>query len=203
MFGRIHSKINGSPYSINDNIFHMRMNRMNFRQEEIPHVLDNPPIINNTVSQPKKMRWGEPTWFFLHTLAEKAKPENFTRIKYDLIRLIYTICTNLPCPDCSNHAKIYLDSINLNEINSKDDLKNMLFVFHNVVNKRKGHPIFTIEELNEKYSNAVTLNIITNFLYYFSDRSRSPKMIAGDLHRSRLIGSIKEWLNQYLYCFSH
>jgi Erv1 / Alr family len=109
----------------------------------------------------------------------------------------------LPCPECASHAKMYLDSSNINSISNKEELKQFLYVFHNTVNTRKGYPIFTIEELNNKYSNAVTINIINNFLYFFSDKSRSPKMIAGDLHRTRLTSSIKDWLNQYLYCFSH
>ena len=213
MFGRINSKINGSHYMYNNNNTYnnnnnnaplMKLNyyKTNRLLQQEPFSLPSPPPES---VQPKKtgMKWGPPTWFLLHTLTEKVKDEHFFRIKNELIRIIYTICTNLPCPDCANHAKLYLDSVNFNLIQTRYDLKNMLFVFHNSVNQRKGYSLFSVEELNDKYSTAVTVNIINNFIYYFSDKSRSPQMIAGDLYRARLTGSIKDWLNQNLYCFNH
>ena len=209
MFGRISSKVNGNQYMYNnndnnnnDNSSFMKINYYRPTQS-VSNPVSIPIPIPETPPQKKMMKWGQPTWFLLHTLAEKVKDEHFSRIKNDLFRNIYTICTNLPCPDCANHAKLYLDSINFSLIQSRHDLKNMLFVFHNSVNKRKGFPIFLIEELNDKYVNAVTVNIINNFIFYFSDKSRSPQMIAGDLYRSRLTGNIKDWLNQNLYCFNH
>ena len=92
--------------------------------------------------QPKKMKWGEPTWFLLHTLCEKVKDEHFNEIRASLLNIIYLICTNLPCPDCSAHAKQYLDKINMNTIHTKDQLKRVMFDFHNTLNVRKQFRIF-------------------------------------------------------------
>ena len=189
MFGRISSKVNGNQYMYNnENNNNPSLMRLNYHRPIETQKMSKPVIIPQPEINPQKkvMKWGQPTWFLLHTLAEKVKDEHFSRIKNDLF-----------------HAKLYLDSVNFSLIQSRHDLKNMLFVFHNSVNQRKGHPIFAIEELTEKYKNAVTVNIINNFIFYFSDKSRSPQMIAGDLYRSRLTGNIKDWLNQNLYCFNH
>jgi hypothetical protein len=108
---------------------------------------------------------------------------------------IYAICINLPCPDCANHAKIYLDGINFNTIQTKYDLKWFLWSFHNSVNQRKGYPIFPFDDLDVKYSVAITKNIIQNFMVHFSDRNRSIKLLPTDLHRQRLCVTLKTWFN--------
>ena len=149
----------------------------------------------------KTMKWGEPTWFLFHTLSEKIKEENFLSLKPELIKLIYSICTNLPCPDCSNHAKAYLDKINFNMIQNKEQLINMFFVFHNFVNSRKGFPLFNYDELREKYSKAITINIIQNFLVAFTQKNKNVHMIANEMHRKRLVGTITAWFDKHIQYF--
>jgi len=150
----------------------------------------------------KTMKWGEPTWFLFHTLSEKIKDESFASLKPELIQLIYSICTNLPCPDCSNHAKAYLDKINFNMIQNKEQLINMFFVFHNSVNNRKGYPLFKYDELREKYSKAITINIIQNFLVTFSQKNKNVHMIANDMYRKRILNTITRWFDKNIQSFS-
>ena len=50
-------------------------------------------------------QWGPPTWVFIHTLAEKIKEDHFNAIGKPVIYNILQICNNLPCPECSDHAK--------------------------------------------------------------------------------------------------
>jgi len=160
-------------------------------------------ILPETIlSEPaKKVKWGEPTWYLLHTLSIKVKESEFKKIRVDLLNRIYAICVNLPCPDCANHAKIYLDNINFNTIQSKEDLKMLLYSFHNDVNKRKGYPYFPYDKFDEKYSLAITNNIIQNFMFHFSDRNRSLKLLATDLHRAQLCKVLKEWFNEKINSF--
>lgn len=151
----------------------------------------------------EKVKWGPAVWYGLHTLAEKVKEEYFSKIREPLLKWIYGICTNLPCPDCSMHAKQYLDAVNFNTIQSKNDLKRLLFDFHNSVNTRKGYPQFTYEELDSKYSVAITINILHNFIVFFEDRKhRSVKLIATDLHRGLMSNEFKKWLNANIQCFN-
>jgi len=157
---------------------------------------------NNSDSGPvKKMRWGEPTWFLFHTLAHKLKDEFFYQKKNDLLTVISTICSNLPCPDCATHASEYMKNINFNAIKTKQDLKLVLFQFHNVVSQRKGLPLFYIDDLDSKYSMANTSNIIQNFMHFFQDKHHSIRMIANDMYRSKIIIKLKGWFNDNIQYF--
>lgn len=149
----------------------------------------------------KKMKWGEPTWFLFHTLAEKIKPEYFQEVRLDILNIIFTICTNLPCPDCAKHATAFMNSVNFNTILTKDHLRFMLHRFHNEVNSRKGFPEFPLDKLSEKYSAANTINIIHYFMPFFENKHASIRMIADDMHRSRVALQIKAWFNKNIGCF--
>jgi hypothetical protein len=160
-------------------------------------------IIQENTPSPttKKMKWGEPTWFFMHTMAQKIKPEYFQQIRQGFLSQINNICRNLPCPDCAAHASQYLDKSNFNRIQTKDELILFLYDFHNSVNVRKGIPTFPKEELYDKYSKANTMNIINYFLFHFADKSKSIRMISNDMYRMRIINLLKEWLNGNIQYF--
>lgn len=177
------------------NIFQMRRRILQVPQPVPIQTIQEEP-------EKKRMIWGPAIWFLFHTLAEKVKEESFPYIRVELLNNIYSICINLPCPICSTHAKEYMEKTNFNAIRCKESLKNMLFNFHNTVNLRKNVPLFPIEELDEKYSKAVTVNIIHNFMHHFSDRYRSPKLIADDLMRSRITKILKEWFSKNIHHFN-
>jgi hypothetical protein len=183
-------------------MFHNRIKSVTINQSKINKIplesqTKKEVKINTPEEPPKKksMKWGEPTWFLFHTLAHKVKDEDFPTIRKDLINIIYTICTNLPCPDCAKHATEYMNNINFNTIQTKEQLKNMLFVFHNTVNSRKNFPIFPREELDAKYSRANTINIIKNFMVHFENKHKSIRMISDDLHRARIANNLKQWFS--------
>jgi len=152
-------------------------------------------------NEKKKMKWGEPIWFLFHTLAEKVKEESFQTIRLDLLNTISIICNNLPCPDCANHASEYIRKINFSSIKTKQDLKLMLFQFHNVVNQKKNFLLFSIDNLDSKYSKANTVNIIKNFMLNFQEKNHSIRMIADDMHRSRVADQLKTWFNNNIQYF--
>jgi hypothetical protein len=62
-------------------------------------------------------------------------------------------------------------------------------------------PEFPHDQLIAKYSAANTINIIHNFMPHFEDRQRSMKLIADDLHRSRIALQLKAWFNKNIGCF--
>ena len=166
------------------------------------HENNKQSIIEQSPPPVKKVKWGEPTWFLFHTLSVKIKESAFLRIRAELLNNIYAICINLPCPYCANHAKIYLDNVNFNAIQTKEDFKMFMHRFHNDVNRRKGYPAFPYEEVGDKYSFAITTNIIRNFMAHFTDRNRSIKLLATDLHRTRLCATLKEWFNANIHAFN-
>ena len=87
MFGK-----NKRSIQLNTGIMMPMSFRVPIIRREEPAVIPAPPDPNAK----KPMVWGEPTWFFLHTISEKVKPESFGIVRVDLLRHIYNICTNLP-----------------------------------------------------------------------------------------------------------
>ncbi len=57
--------------------------------------------------------WGNITWVFLHTIAEKIKEEYYDNEKSQILLLIKGVCSNLPCPECKQHANQYMKRINI------------------------------------------------------------------------------------------
>jgi hypothetical protein len=172
-------------------------------QSKNVQVKEVAPLVNVS-QQPvvKKMKWGEPTWFLFHTLAHKIKDEHFSKLRMELLQNIAMICNNLPCPTCSEHATQYINRNPFYSIQTKQGLKDMLFQFHNEVNKNKGFQIFSYDLLDSKYNSANTVNIIQNFMFYFQDKSHSIRMIANDMHRARLVKLLKDWFNANLQYFN-
>lgn len=167
---------------------------------------EQPRVVVSTIKPEetgkKKMVWGEPTWLLFHTLAEKVKEEDFPFIRVELLNIIYSICSNLPCPICTKHATTYLNGINFNAIQTKQQLKHVLFVFHNEVNQRKFVPLFTYDQLDSTYTRANTAAIIHQFIHIFSDKNKNMKLIADDFIRTKIVQKLSEWFYINIHHFS-
>jgi hypothetical protein len=69
----------------------------------------------------------------------------------------------------------------------------MLLSFHNDVNKRVGNPMFTQEQLDEKYKIANTMNIIKYFLQTWQKPNTNPKLLTSSLHKGRALQEFIRW----------
>ena len=147
-----------------------------------------------------KMKWGKPIWTFFHVMSQKLKDEYFSLVIKDFIQFVSLICNALPCPICSTHASAYLKSINFNNIKRKEDLINFFVVFHNVVNQRKGYVVLQKDNI-PAYETANTVVVLKNFIFAFEDKSRSMKLMADDLARSRISIQFKNWINSNIQYF--
>jgi hypothetical protein len=156
------------------------------------------PINKQTVLP--KMKWGPHIWTYFHTMSQKVKPEYFHIVKSDLINFTIKICNTLPCPICSQHASEYMRSINFNNIRSKEDLIQLFYVFHNVVNARKNYEFFRQDQLS-MYEYANTVAVIKNFFVAYEDKTRAFKLMADDMSRAKIAGELKVWLNANLRYF--
>jgi len=148
-----------------------------------------------------KMKWGEHVWFMIHTLTVLVKEDVFPTIQAELIGHLYSICTNLPCPICSDHAKTYLKSINFKSIQTKEQMKNLFHQFHNFVNTQKNYPLFPREQLETKYQTAILPNILVNFQLAFQDKSFNPRHISDQHIRKRVLNSFTEWMYKHIQDF--
>ena len=122
-----------------------------------------------------KSKWGIPTWYFMHTYAEKINENYYKENHIECFGIIRTICYSLPCPYCRDHAVSYLRRVPTGSINTKEKLKNFLWQFHNRVNKNTGKDEVDIKILEQyKYVNMVKAWIFFEqnfFKYYKVNRS--------------------------------
>jgi hypothetical protein len=177
--------------------------QMHFGYRQIPtttYVVNKPVSPVQQQENLPKMKWGRPIWTFFHVMAQKVKPEYFNLVIQDFLKNVLLVCATLPCPICSTHASEYMRSINMNNIRTKDDLINLFFNFHNVVNQRKGYAVLQKDQI-PKYETANTIAAIKSFVYAFEDKSRSIKLMADDIARARISSQFKFWINSNIQYF--
>jgi len=138
-------------------------------------------------------QWGPPTWALFHTLAEKINESEFAALMPQLIFFIKRICNVLPCPECSQHATSFWKKVNVAGIKNKTDLRNLLCMFHNIVNKRKNKPLFNHDNLTDTYANNKTVEIYNNFVAVYQTNGNM-KLIADAFQRKMILLQFKKWL---------
>ena len=130
--------------------------------------------------------WGQPTWVFFHTLAEKIKEENFDDEKIKIFNIIANICNNLPCPDCKLHASMYI--------------KKNFFTFHNEVNRRIKVEEKKIEYL-EVYKTNNLKDIFINFVKQFSKPVYNNRLMMDSLNRNLIMKEVIKYFQENLNKF--
>tara|TARA_Y100000389_G_scaffold44237_1_gene38944 strand:+ start:6391 stop:6849 length:459 start_codon:yes stop_codon:yes gene_type:complete len=139
-----------------------------------------------------KKDWGNISWILMHSLAQKVTENKFVNCKEILIRIIFDICNNLPCPDCREHAIKLLKSSNIHKISNKKQLISFLCEFHNIVNKKLKKPTKNIEEVEKQYSTAKLNMIVTIFFRVYNSVIYNEKMIADSFRRKIFLKKLLE-----------
>jgi len=148
----------------------------------------------------KNISWGNPTWVFLHTIAAKIHKEHFSKNKELLIDIVKSICYNLPCPECSKHAIEFLNTVHFQNITKKEDLIEILYVFHNQVNKNLRKAEFREEKLEVYNSKDITETLII-FLKSYNMRLPSALMNLS-FRRNEVSKKVKEYFSKNKELFS-
>ena len=138
-------------------------------------------------------QWGPPTWTLFHTIAEKMNEEAFPVLMPQFIFFLKRICSVLPCPECSQHATQFWKNINVAGIKTKTDMKNMLFLFHNIVNKRKGKPLFVNDTLSELYKHQNIINVFNKFVAVYQTKGNM-QLLADSFQRKLLLVPFRQWV---------
>jgi len=136
--------------------------------------------------------WGPSTWSLFHTLAAKLNENDYDTIGIDLFNQIKIICGYLPCPECSQHAKHNLAGVNIEKLKTKGDLINVLFIFHNSVNKRKNKLIYNFFEM-DKYANNNLLTVCNNFFRNYKTTGNM-RLMAESYQRKMIVENFIVWL---------
>lgn len=138
------------------------------------------------------MYWGPSTWLFMHTLAAKLKDSSFPVVGPQLIHVFIKICNNLPCPECAQHSKLFWSKVKTNNIKNKNDIINLLFVFHNIVNQKKNNKPFKYENLRY-YETKNVIETYNTFSKNFNTRGNM-NLINESFHRNMMLTSLKTWM---------
>ena len=143
--------------------------------------------------------WGPPIWTLFHTLIEKMKQERFKELHMELFQHIKSICSYLPCPECSSHATLFLSKVNPINISNKNDFKNMLYVFHNQVNLRKQKPAFSYSGM-DKYKNSNLVQVFNRFITVYHNKGNM-KMLTETFQRQMVIQEFRKWMVRNISAF--
>lgn len=144
-------------------------------------------------------KWGPMIWTFFHALAEKIKEEHFNIEGRQLISFMIRICGILPCPECSQHATTFWKQVNVRRIRHKEDLMNILFIFHNIVNKRKNKQPFNKDNLSI-YKQSNIINTYNNFVAVYQTKGNM-KLIGDTFQRTLVLRDLKKWMINNHKCF--
>jgi len=169
--------------------------------ETVPRQISSYIGNSNNNNNESKMVWGNPTWTLFHMIAEKFQENMFQEKRNEILQLIYTICINLPCPTCAEHAKSYIIKTGFLRIQSQEELKLKLFQFHNQVNVRKGYPQMAAPDLDQLYMKAVPAIVIKSFIDVFNRKNKNIRLLADDLHRQQITSNLIQWFNQNIGYF--
>ena len=142
--------------------------------------------------------WGNTVWYLFHGIAHKIKDNEFNNVKDDIIFIIKTTCSCLPCPECSQDAMHKLQKVNFENIHSKQELKLLIFNFHNSINKKLNKPLFKEEDLDNKYENLNLTAISNNFNIIFSSNSNVPQLMSASFNRKHNLPKIMLALNNIM-----
>ena len=143
--------------------------------------------------------WGPAVWTLFHTLIEKMNPDAYPHVINSMFGMIVRICKFLPCPDCSNDASNFLAKIKLNNYKTKNEFKNMLYLFHNWVNAKKRKQLYNHSHL-VKYANLNLIYVINNFISKYNTKGNM-KLLTESFQRTFVVKDFLNWFKSYSRAF--
>jgi hypothetical protein len=145
--------------------------------------------------------WGPPVWMLFHTMIEKMHEEAYPHIYKSFFKFIQNICMYLPCPQCSGDATRFLAKIKVEDLKTKNDFKNMIYIFHNYVNTKKRKPLFNYANIN-MYKNYKLIPIFNNFISNYNTKGNL-SLITESFRRHFIINDSKKWFSQNINAFAY
>jgi hypothetical protein len=155
-------------------------------------------MFNSYIMSPPEV-WGPAVWRLFHTLIEKMNPNAYPKVIGPMFSIIIKICKVLPCPECSRDASNFLAKIKLSDYKTKDDFKNMLYLFHNWVNAKKRKQLFNYSNINI-YANMYLPNIINDFIAKYNTKGNM-KLLTESFQRGFVIKDLLAWFKAYSPAF--
>lgn len=142
----------------------------------------------------KKNVWGPCVWKTLHIITIKIKDSSFIKLKDEMINIIISIVSNLPCPLCSSHANLLLRKHKIRSIKTKNELIHTMYLIHNEVNKRLKKNLFNKEDLINKYKNMNFKNVLNDYYVMIQKSKYNEKMLLYSFHKSNFLKNFKKFI---------
>ena len=143
--------------------------------------------------------WGPPVWTFFHVLAEKVNENIYPRVMGQMFDVIKRICSGLPCPECARDANDFLGRVKLNDLKTKNDFKNMVYLFHNYVNAKKRKQLYNYLNL-EIYKNYNILVVFNRFISVYHTKGNM-RLLSESFQRQFIVRDITNWFRRNLFAF--
>jgi hypothetical protein len=145
--------------------------------------------------------WGPAVWTLFHTLIAKIQPELYPQIRNSLFSNIVQICRYLPCPECSNDASKFLAKIRITDYKTKEEFKQIFYLFHNWVNHKKRKPLFNYNNI-EKYQYLYLPNVINHFMNVYNTKGNM-KLLAETFQRKLILKNFIIWFKSNSIVFTY
>jgi hypothetical protein len=139
------------------------------------------------------MSWGPPTWYLLHGIIYSISEQQYSHIRTSLWEQVKSICSTLPCPDCSSHAITYLSRIP-SPPPTRDLYIKCMFQFHNIVNQNIGKPFFGNEGL-DKYKIPLPI-LFYNYKKAMLSQPYNPNLMIHKMKTSKCVKQLETWLRK-------
>jgi hypothetical protein len=94
-----------------------------------------------------------------------------------------------------------MQKVNFNAIHTVEDLRKMLYIFHNSVNERKKYAEFAYDDLTAKYSNLDFNEVVNKFMFHFQKKVYAMNLIAQQISRQKQVAVVKKWLIDNMHLF--
>ena len=141
----------------------------------------------------RMVKWGQPTWMFLHTLSLKLTDQTYPVLKIEVFKMIQLLCASLPCPECASHATEYMKHAPVPP--TVADLQKYLFDFHNAVNLRTGKQMYlpNVLTLYEKINLEKIFYICRHIVLH---QPYNPRLSANKMMTQSTFRQLEAWLIQ-------
>ena len=137
------------------------------------------------------MKWGQITWIFLHTLSMKIQPEQYLSLRNSVFMILITICTALPCPECSEHAIMFMR--NKKPPETVEQFRLFIWDFHNIVNIHTKKPRVPSDVLL-KYNNTDLQTAFNILQHVWLHQPYNPNLIPKQMLIQHTIQQTRAWL---------
>ena len=139
----------------------------------------------------------------LLSICQLIKDEYFLEEKASIIMQIKSICNNLPCPQCAQHATSNLKKMSFDSIHTKKDLTYCIWAFHNIVNKSTHNPQVPLDFI-DIYKYAKLNDVLKRFIYVYKRAFVSNRYIMYKFHSQLAVKKFIKYMreNQHKFNFN-